>query len=161
FRAAVDFSDPRNPAGQPQNFQIVLTDGAGNTASTTVSDAYAGRPTPLYFPPQNRHRVMNSVRIPLSLFSGVDLTDVRSIRFNFNQPASGALWFADLMVTNRSLAFEVASTSPGQGEIVATQPTDFVVHFGGAYDPATVTDPGAFTVTPAGGTPIPATSFTL
>jgi hypothetical protein len=160
FRAAVDYADSRNPSGQPQNFQITLTDGQGNTASATVNDAYQGRPSPLYFPPLSRHRVMNSVRIPLSLFSGLDLTDVRSIRFNFNQTASGALWFADLMFANRSLALSVTSSSPGAGQVITTQPTDFVVHFSAPYDPTSVTA-GAFTVTPPGGSPMPATSFTL
>src|SRR5262249_17881277 len=158
--AAVDWSDARNPAGQPQNFEITLTDGAGHTASTTVSAAYTGRPSPLYYPPQastsNRHRVMNSVRIPLTLFSGLDLPDVRSVRFNFNQTASGALWLADLMLTNRLLPFEVAGSSPGQGDIVTTRPTDFVVHFSSPYDPATVTTATALTVTAPGGDPIPA-----
>src|SRR5262249_4364107 len=120
-RAAVDYSDARNPSGQPQNFEITLTDGQGNTASTTVSAAYAaGRSTPLYFPPMNRHRVMNTVRIPLSLFGGVDLTDVRSVRFDFNQTPSGALWLADLTFANSALAFSVTSSNPSQGQIVTT-----------------------------------------
>ncbi len=138
FRAALNFADARNPAGQPQNFQIVLTDGAGNSASTTVSEVYADRANPLYFPPQNRHRVMNGVRIPLAAFSGVDLTNVVSIRFNFNQTATGALWFSDLMFANRALAFSVVSTDPAAGAIVTAPPTDFRVTFSEPYDADTV-----------------------
>lgn len=135
-RAAVDFADARNLAGLPQDFQIALTDGAGNTATTTVAAAYAGRPDPLYFPPQNRHRVENTVRLPLSLFGGVNLTDVRSIRFNFNQTASGALWFADLAFA------DPANTYAGPFVVAITErivpgSTSIAVKFGGAINPAT------------------------
>lgn len=63
FRAAVNFNDPRNPAGDPQDF----TQGFSNT-----------------------------VRVPLAAFSGVDLTDVRRVTFNFDQTPTGALRVTDL-----------------------------------------------------------------
>jgi hypothetical protein len=63
------------------------------------------------------------------------------------------------MFTNRGPTFSAISSTPGGGQIIAAPPTDFVVHFSQAYDPTTVTA-GDFTVTPPGGSPIPADSFT-
>jgi hypothetical protein len=110
FRAGVNFKlSPRNAN---QDFRVVLTDGAGHTSSVRVgqySDA-------LFYPPGNwtteypgsqgygygaAKILLNTVKIPLGAFSGIDLTDVRSIDFVFDQPNSlgsvgGALLLADI-----------------------------------------------------------------
>ena len=80
------------------------------------------------------------MRIPLSAFPGVDLTDVRSIRFNFDQRSTGAVVLTDLMFANQSLGMAVVSSSPAEGEVVVstTPPTSFVVNFSDPYDPGTV-----------------------
>jgi hypothetical protein len=96
FRVAVSFADPANLAGQAQDFQVVLTDGAGRSAATRVSDHSAA----LFYPPGAVARVpkalLNTARIPLSAFPGVDLRDVRSIELRFDQRPSGALLLTDL-----------------------------------------------------------------
>ena len=101
-----------------QNFSMVLTDGAGNSASTTVNAHYTDpdRRTPLYVRTTitPTRSVLNTAAIPLSAFSGVNLTDVRSIRFVFDQTPSGTILVNDLMFANRVLGFQVTSTTPAR-----------------------------------------------
>ncbi|MBI1748902.1 MAG: hypothetical protein HYR55_20300 [Acidobacteria bacterium] len=98
FRAGVVFNDARNPTGQPRDISVVLVDGNGNVASARTSD-YS--PT-LYFPPGGtlaRKVVMNSLRVPLWAYSGVDLTNIQTIRIDYDQNPSGHLFITDLMFT--------------------------------------------------------------
>jgi hypothetical protein len=96
FRVAVNFADTRNPSGIGQNFTVVLTDGAGATSSVTVN-SYADV---LFYPPGSVGPVpkilLNTARIPVSAFSGVNLSDIRSVRFRFDQSPSGALLISDV-----------------------------------------------------------------
>jgi len=108
FRVSVNYDDVRNPAGVPQNFRVVLTDASGAIASVRVSDFSSA----LYYPPGSlRLRldfstgsavgpvpkvVLNTVRIPLSAFAGVDLKTIRSVQFTFNEQAQGALLITDV-----------------------------------------------------------------
>jgi dienelactone hydrolase len=96
FRVAVNFADTRNPSGIGQNFTVVLTDGAGATSSLTVN-SYADV---LFYPPGSVGPVpkvlLNTARIPVSAFSGVNLSDIRSVRFKFDQSPSGALLISDV-----------------------------------------------------------------
>jgi len=39
---------------------------------------------------------LNTVRIPLSAFSGVNLNAVRSVQFNFNERLQGAVLITDV-----------------------------------------------------------------
>jgi hypothetical protein len=96
FRASLNYNDTRNTSATPQNFSIALTDGTGTTSIVRVSD-YSGA---LFFPPGSVASVpkifLNTVRIPLSAFTGVNLSDVRSVQFRFDQMAQGALQISDL-----------------------------------------------------------------
>jgi len=96
FRASINIQDSRNTPGTPQDFSVMLTDAAGNSATTqvsTVSDA-------LFYPPGNVIPVpkvfLNTVRIPLACFPEVDLTNVQSVVFNFDQRMTGGLLVSDL-----------------------------------------------------------------
>jgi hypothetical protein len=106
FRASVNFLDTRNEEGVPQDFSVTLTDSAGNAATTVVSQLSRV----LFFPPGRIPPIEpgrpllpvpkifhNAVRIPLEVFSGIDLTNVESIRFDFDQRSSGALVISDLL----------------------------------------------------------------
>lgn len=138
FRAGINFTDARNPVGQAQDFSVVLTDASGDRASVRVSDHSRalfyppsfGGPTPKIF--------LNTVRIPLSAFEGVNLNNVRSVGFEFNQRPTGALLLTDLMFGDRSLGLNVVSSTPAQGDIVTTQPTVFVIRVSDPYDPDSV-----------------------
>ncbi len=115
FRVGVNYDDPRNPAGLPQDFSVVLTDGNGATASVRVSDVSDA----LFYPPGDRSLFgmfapnpvpklfLNMVRIPLAAFIGVDLTDVESIEMRFDQNPAGALMISDLAVANVARPLDV------------------------------------------------------
>ncbi|MET0645682.1 MAG: hypothetical protein ABW208_03615 [Pyrinomonadaceae bacterium] len=96
FRVSVNFADTRNPSGIGQNFSVVLTDGTGATSSVTV----ASYSDVLFYPPGSVGPVpkvlLNTARIPVSAFSGVNLSDIRSVQFKFDQSPSGALLISDV-----------------------------------------------------------------
>ena len=106
FRVAVNFADPRNTPGVPQDFSVVLTDGTGTTASVQVSKVAPGA---LFFPPGSipgqspvPRNILNMVRIPLSAFSnsGIMLNDIRQIQFKFDRTSSGGLLITDVAFTS-------------------------------------------------------------
>jgi hypothetical protein len=96
FRVSVNFADLRNLAGAAQEFSVVLTDSSGSSSSVRVSDFSKA----LYFPPGEvgpvPKVVLNTVRIPLSAFNGVNLNTVRSVQFKFDQTLTGALLITDV-----------------------------------------------------------------
>src|SRR5262249_52456526 len=73
FRASVNFQDTRNPVGMSRDFSVTLTDGTGNSASTRVGASSNA----LFYPPGSVIPVpkvfLHTIRIPLSVFTGVDL----------------------------------------------------------------------------------------
>ena len=101
FRVSVNFSDARNASNVAQNLSVVLTDGNGFTSSVRVSDVSQA----LYFPPGSVGPVpkvfLNTVRVPLSAFTGVNLTDIRSVQFKFDQNLQGALLVTDLAFASK------------------------------------------------------------
>jgi hypothetical protein len=105
FRVSVNFEDTRNAAGAAQNFTVVLTDGTGATSSVAVASVS----DVLFYPPGSVGPVpkilLNTARIPVTSFSGVNLSDIRSVQFKFNQKTSGALLISDV-------AFASAPTVP-------------------------------------------------
>lgn len=131
FRVSVNFDD--SPIDTPQDFQIELTDLSGASSTVLVSD-YS---TVLYYPPgdygSTLPRVMaNAVKIPLSAFSGVDLTEIEYIRFLFNETPAGTVLVSDLMFSSDDpvafapIANFVANvTTTCSGEINFTDESDF------------------------------------
>jgi hypothetical protein len=100
FRAGVNFVDQDRNTEALKDFSVTLVDGAGNTASTPVS-----RWSEALFYPPGKYRVLprvllHTIRIPLSAFTGVDLTDIRSVRFDFDQQARGFLLVSDLLFSD-------------------------------------------------------------
>jgi hypothetical protein len=100
FRAALNFADTRNPVGVPSDFRVELRDTTGRAAGVPVS-RFSGA---LFFPPGVRSSVpkvfLDTIQIPLSAFTGVDLANLASVSFAFDQRTSGALLIADLAFTN-------------------------------------------------------------
>ncbi|HYV84224.1 MAG TPA: hypothetical protein VE931_11945 [Pyrinomonadaceae bacterium] len=96
FRVSVNFADARNLAGLASDFRVVLTDAANHSASVRVSDVSGA----LYFPPGEvlavPKVVLNTVRVPLSAFSGVNLNAVRSVQFTFNERLQGGILITDV-----------------------------------------------------------------
>jgi hypothetical protein len=130
FRAGVNFEDVRTVAGGRLNFSVVLTDGSGASANVQVAafgNALSSPPGEVGPVPRV---VLQTIRLPLTAFAGVDRTDIRSVRFAFDQTASGALLIADLAFA------DATSATPG--------PDLFVSAVG--VSPAATTPGGAFTV---------------
>jgi len=96
FRVSVNFADPRNLADLAQDFRVVLTDASGSSASVRVSDVSSA----LFFPPGEvgpvPKVVLNTVRVPLTAFGGVNLNNVRSVQFAFNERVQGAVLITDV-----------------------------------------------------------------
>jgi len=96
FRVSVNFADARNLADLAQDFRVVLTDASGATSSVRVSDVSGA----LYFPPGEvgpvPKVVLNTVRVPLSAFGGVNLSAVRSVQLTFNERLQGAVLITDV-----------------------------------------------------------------
>jgi hypothetical protein len=96
FRVSVNFAEVRNLEGLAQNFRVVLTDANGSSASVRVSDVSSA----LFFPPGNvgpvPKIVLNTVRVPLTAFGGVNLNAVRSVQFTFNEQAQGGVLITDV-----------------------------------------------------------------
>jgi hypothetical protein len=96
FRVSVNFADVRNLEGLAQDFRVVLTDAAGASSSVRVGDVSGA----LYFPPGEvgpvPKVVLNTVRVPLSAFGGVNLNNVRSVQFVFNERLQGGVLITDL-----------------------------------------------------------------
>ena len=96
FRVSVNFADARNLEGLAQDFRVVLTDASGASSSVRVSDVSGA----LFFPPGSvgpvPKVVLNTVRVPLSAFGGVNLNNVRSVQFFFNERFQGAVLVTDL-----------------------------------------------------------------
>ncbi|HEX3253772.1 MAG TPA: hypothetical protein VHS05_30335 [Pyrinomonadaceae bacterium] len=96
FRVSVNFADARNLAGLAQDFRVVLTDASGTSSSVRVSDVSGA----LYFPPGETGPVpkvvLNTVRVPLTAFGGVNLNAVRSVQFAFNERLQGGLLITDV-----------------------------------------------------------------
>jgi len=101
FRGTVNFTDARNEPDQPQDFSVTLTDASGNSAVTVVSGSSAA----LYFPPGRLmplswaipKLIHNGIRIPLTQFEGIDLTNLQSVQFSFDQQPQGALLISDIL----------------------------------------------------------------
>ncbi|SDN49477.1 poly(ethylene terephthalate) hydrolase family protein [Allokutzneria albata] len=102
FRAGVDFSDPANAAGQPQDLRIVLTDAAGKTASVKASEHGKALAYPLQGGQNDvlPRMHLNQVRVPLSAFAGVDLTKITSVALALDVNPTGALAVSDLVFTD-------------------------------------------------------------
>ena len=96
FRVSVNFADPRNLEDLAQDFRVILTDAAGASASVRVSDASGA----LFFPPGNvgpvPKVVLNTVRIPLNAFAGVNLNSVRTVQLTFNERLAGGVLITDV-----------------------------------------------------------------
>jgi hypothetical protein len=96
FRVSVNFADARNLADLAQDFRVKLTDAAGASSSVRVGDVSGA----LFFPPGNvgpvPKVVLNTVRVPLTAFGGVNLNNVRSVQFTFDERLAGGVLITDV-----------------------------------------------------------------
>lgn len=101
FRVGQVFRASRspNPPGENQDFEVRLRDADGNLSPGVAVRDYA----PI-FPPWETQEggiktVMGVVRIPLSAFTGINLTAIREVEFLFDIKKAGEIVFDDLRFT--------------------------------------------------------------
>ncbi|MCL4267383.1 MAG: hypothetical protein KJ069_29670 [Anaerolineae bacterium] len=110
LRTAVDPLSPLNEAGESQAFSVQLTDRTGATAvAATRPDEPA-----LAFPPGQAEEdsifdelftgraPLTTIRLPLSDFAGVDLSQITEIALLFDQTDSGSLFMGDVEFVARN-----------------------------------------------------------
>jgi hypothetical protein len=105
LRAAVDPVSALNTDTKPQAFTVRLTDGRGNGAHvSTRPDEPALRFPPGFVEPLDGSDgvfftgvvPLTTIRLALSDFVGVDLTDIREVSLVFDRTPSGTLFIGDL-----------------------------------------------------------------
>lgn len=122
FRVAAPWNtyDSRNAVGVNPSFSVVLTDTNGAASSVIVNNASYRA---MFYPPGTTYEVphlfLNTVRVPLSSFSGIDLTQVQAIEFRFDQQSSAGLHFSDIAFASTS----VLGASPTPSLTATATPT--------------------------------------
>ncbi len=110
LRTAVNFADARNPASNgtnpasaSQDFDVVLIDRDGDSASVRAAEfGTALEPSVGSF---RRHVVLNGLRIPLSEFEGVDLGRLEAVELRFGTATPrGSIQLADVAFQERPAA---------------------------------------------------------
>lgn len=103
LRVAV--STTNTDKSEPQDFQLLLADASGASEAFNLSDFNAS----LYHPPGDpesssgsQKTLLNMVEVPLSAFTGVDLSQLQEVTLLFNQRAAGELQIADLQLMKTS-----------------------------------------------------------
>lgn len=130
LRVAVNRNDPRNPAGDSanpqsatQDFDVALIDAAGNRATTSAA-AWTTSLQPS-IGTRFRHIALNGVRIPLTAFDGVDLTQVVGVQLVFGgRTPSGSIQLADVLF--QETAKPVEPVVPGPDGPPSTPPGPIV-----------------------------------
>jgi len=121
FRVGVDYLDPDNPS--PVIFSITLNDG---THSATVSTTSQLGSDDLYLPPGTFYAstVMNTLRLPLSAFAGVDLHNIQSVAFDYDETANGTVLLSDIaFVQDEGAAPPPPACQASQSFLVGSQAT--------------------------------------
>ena len=108
LRVAVDPTASENPAGKAQSFSLALVDASGRRARVIVpaSQPALAYPIGTFASPEavTGFAPLGSVRVPLSLFSGVDLRRLRAVEVRGDRSASGALLLANLELADLTAA---------------------------------------------------------
>src|SRR5262249_316211 len=103
FRITQKYSSPQNPANQPQDLFVRLSDGGGKSRAIRVSTF-----TDVPYPYVRAHgdlikSALKTIRIPLVSYTisnlgaqDVDLTDLQSISFEFDADATGEIEIDDI-----------------------------------------------------------------
>jgi PKD repeat protein len=99
FRASVNFTE--TTIGDYNYFTVELIDSAGSKSDQLV-DNYSNA---LFFQPGSTFGdlpklVFNTIHLPISGFTGINLAKVRHIKFKFNKSAAGAVLVSDVALSN-------------------------------------------------------------
>jgi len=92
-----------NPT-EPSNFSLRLVAGDGSVSDPLYADNYTDLRGPVGTTVNNfhvfLHPILQTVRIPLADFRGVDLSRIRGIRFTFDGTATGAIYLSDIRISS-------------------------------------------------------------
>ena len=99
FRTSVNYKQTHVDSNL--NFTIQLIDSLGDTSSLAVRN-YSNA---LFYQPGTESGdlpklLFNTVKIPLSDFTGIDISTVRAVRFLFDQSKKGSIFISDLAFSN-------------------------------------------------------------
>ena len=99
FRTEVNPAYSANTGVPLQNFSVELVDGSGG--SDSVSASSVPNDDALIYPEgiPNGHVIMNQIRFPLSMFTGVNLANVTQVRLVFDQTNKGVIDVSDMAFT--------------------------------------------------------------
>lgn len=135
FRVGTDYTDTDNPS--PVVFSVTLDDG---TNSSTVSTTSQLGSDDLYLPPGTffASTVMNTLRLPLSLFSGVNLNNIERVAFGYDETPDGTILLSDIAFADDTASTPVAPACQaseafivGSGGTVTTPDGSPAVHNSG------------------------------
>jgi hypothetical protein len=98
FRVAVNPGYRASRGIATQDLSVQLSDAAGNSAVVAASTVNRSA---LAYPPEmpNGHMILNQLRFPLSAFTGVDLTNLSSVRLIFGTTRQGVIDVSDVAFT--------------------------------------------------------------
>jgi hypothetical protein len=101
-------SDPPDPTGD-LDFSIALAGRDSNLSApiTLKSRAVVHRPGGAYDPSESdqiNNELFQTVRIPLTAFTGVDRTSFRGVRFTFDRTKSSSIFLANVRLTMAAAA---------------------------------------------------------
>ena len=99
FRACENFSE--TTSGPALDFNVQLIDSAGNISNQVVGN-YTNA---LFYQPGTTTNdlpkvVFNTIRLPISGFTGINMSKVRHVKFRFNRSVAGAILMSDLALIN-------------------------------------------------------------
>lgn len=77
---------------EPLNFTVQIIDSLGNVGSQTIRD----KSKAIFNTIDNGKPILNSIRLPLNEFYGVDPTKIKSVRFLFNKTKNAGITFNDI-----------------------------------------------------------------
>ena len=124
FRASVDYSEATS--GQYQYYTVQLVDASGAISSKQVQDYTQA----MFFPPGTEFFVLpkvcyNSIKIPLTDFIGVNLTQIQKVIFLYNQTTAGSIFITDLTLSGLTpLTTSVSYNNPASVVAIYPNPTD-------------------------------------
>ncbi len=111
FRVSRQCGDPlcTKPASSfnsETNFSVRLIDGDGNISSREQLKDFISLTGPVgglvTFVGSSPHPILQTVRIPLSAFSGVDLTNLRGVRFVFDDTRRDEIFIGNIRLSTQS-----------------------------------------------------------
>jgi hypothetical protein len=111
------------------NFSVRLVTGAGQPSSSVQLQDYLSLTGPVgsltEFAGTLAHPVMMTARIPLAAFAGANLSQVRAVRFVFDDTNSDEIYIANIRVSSlgSSASFETAAALPSDDPGLASDTT--------------------------------------